>query len=53
MNINVIGFVDDDRGKYKKLLHGKKVLGPIYRIPELIEKFGIKRPIIIDHIVCF
>lgn len=40
--INVIGFVDDDPNKKNTYLSGKKVLGTIQDLPELIKKYDIK-----------
>ena len=40
--INVIGFVDDDPNKKNTYLSGKKVLGSIHDLPELIKKYEIK-----------
>jgi FlaA1/EpsC-like NDP-sugar epimerase len=41
-DINVIGFVDDDPNKRNTYLSGKKVLGCISDLPELIQKYEIK-----------
>ncbi|NTK03460.1 polysaccharide biosynthesis protein [Enterococcus faecium] len=41
-DIHVVGFVDDDPNKRNKYLSGKKVLGALKDIPELIEKYDIQ-----------
>ncbi|MCU1959567.1 polysaccharide biosynthesis protein [Enterococcus faecium] len=41
-NIHVVGFVDDDPNKRNTYLSGKKVLGALKDIPELIEKYDIQ-----------
>nr|WP_284693453.1 nucleoside-diphosphate sugar epimerase/dehydratase [Enterococcus faecium] len=41
-DIHVVGFVDDDPNKRNTYLSGKKVLGAIKDIPELIEKYDIQ-----------
>ncbi|EGP4777739.1 polysaccharide biosynthesis protein [Enterococcus faecium] len=41
-DIHVIGFVDDDPNKRNTYLSGKKVLGALKDIPELIEKYDIQ-----------
>ncbi|EMF0411285.1 polysaccharide biosynthesis protein [Enterococcus faecium] len=41
-DIHVVGFVDDDPNKRNTYLSGKKVLGALKDIPELIEKYGIQ-----------
>lgn len=40
-DINVIGFIDDDPNKKHTYLSGKKVLGSIKDLPELVEKYEI------------
>lgn len=40
--IHVVGFVDDDPNKRNTYLSGKKVLGALKDIPELIEKYDIQ-----------
>lgn len=40
-DINVIGFIDDDPNKRHTYLSGKKVLGSIKDLPELVEKYEI------------
>lgn len=42
-DIHVIGFVDDDPNKRNTYLSGKKVLGSLKDIPEIIEKYDIQR----------
>ena len=41
-HIHVVGFVDDDPNKRNTYLSGKKVLGSLKDIPELIEKYDIQ-----------
>ncbi|HHA5605334.1 TPA: polysaccharide biosynthesis protein, partial [Enterococcus faecium] len=41
-DIQVVGFVDDDPNKRNTYLSGKKVLGALKDIPELIEKYDIQ-----------
>ncbi|HFK9916518.1 TPA: polysaccharide biosynthesis protein [Enterococcus faecium] len=41
-DIHVVGFVDDDPNKRNRYLSGKKVLGALKDIPELIEKYDIQ-----------
>ena len=41
-DIHVVGFVDDDPNKRNTYLSGKKVLGTLKDIPELIEKYDIQ-----------
>lgn len=41
-DIHVVGFVDDDPNKRNMYLSGKKVLGALKDIPELIEKYDIQ-----------
>ncbi|MDQ8305102.1 nucleoside-diphosphate sugar epimerase/dehydratase [Enterococcus faecium] len=41
-DIHVFGFVDDDPNKRNTYLSGKKVLGSLKDIPELIEKYDIQ-----------
>ncbi|EME8112509.1 polysaccharide biosynthesis protein [Enterococcus faecium] len=41
-DIHVIGFVDDDPNKRNTYLSGKKVLGSLKDIPELIKKYDIQ-----------
>lgn len=46
INIEPIGFVDDDPQKQKKAIHGIPVLGRLKDIPSLVEKFGIEEVVI-------
>lgn len=39
--IEVVGFVDDDPNKQRTYLSGKKVLGSVEELPELIEEYQI------------
>ncbi|NTQ65426.1 polysaccharide biosynthesis protein [Enterococcus faecium] len=41
-NIHVVGFVDDDPNKRNTYLSGKKVLGTLKELPELIQKYDIQ-----------
>lgn len=41
-DIHVVGFVDDDPNKRNTYLSGKKILGALKDIPELIEKYDIQ-----------
>lgn len=41
-DIHAVGFVDDDPNKRNTYLSGKKVLGALKDIPELIEKYDIQ-----------
>ncbi|EGP5689100.1 polysaccharide biosynthesis protein [Enterococcus faecium] len=41
-DIHVVGFVDDDPNKRNTYLSGKKVLGSLKDIPELIKKYDIQ-----------
>ncbi|HDA6164374.1 TPA: polysaccharide biosynthesis protein [Enterococcus faecium] len=41
-DIQVVGFVDDDPNKRNTYISGKKVLGALKDIPELIEKYDIQ-----------
>jgi len=43
---NIIGFVDDDPDKVKKIFNGKMVFGTTYDIDQLISKYNIKEIII-------
>jgi len=46
LNNHVVAFVDDDPMKIDKIFGGYKVLGPISRIPEFIDKYNIEEVII-------
>lgn len=48
-DIHVVGFVDDDPNKRNTYLSGKKVLGALKDIPELIEKYDIQMVTIAIH----
>jgi len=43
---NIIAFVDDDEQKIGQLLSGYEILGPLKRIPYLIDEFAIQEVII-------
>ncbi len=46
MNLNVVGFVDDDSGKQNRRLHDVPVLGFHWDLPELIAQHQVKQLII-------
>jgi len=46
INIDPVGFVDDDPSKHKKSIHGVPVLGTRKDIPRLVEKYGIEEVVI-------
>ena len=46
MGYDIIGFLDDDAGKFGTGIHGKKVLGTVAEYPRFIRIFGIKTVII-------
>ncbi|MDR3211685.1 MAG: polysaccharide biosynthesis protein [Planctomycetota bacterium] len=39
---NLVGFVDDDRGKWGSRIHGLKVLGDINALPGLIDRLRVR-----------
>ena len=41
-HLEIKGFIDDDINKYKTILSGKKVLGNIEQLPDLIAEYGIE-----------
>lgn len=43
---NIVGFVDDDFGKRKKIIHGIKVLGNIGDVPQIANKYKITHVVI-------
>jgi FlaA1/EpsC-like NDP-sugar epimerase len=43
---HVVGFVDDDRGKWGMILGGKVVLGPVDRLPRLAERHRVEEVLI-------
>lgn len=45
-DFNLLGFVDDDFGKRKKIIHGIKVLGNVGDIPQIAKKFDITHVVI-------
>ena len=46
LDMQVVGFVDDDQTKQSMRIHGVPVLGARYSIPELTRKYGVTRVII-------
>ncbi len=46
INIEPLGFVDDDPGKQHKSIHGIPVLGASQDIPALVKKYGIDEVVI-------
>jgi FlaA1/EpsC-like NDP-sugar epimerase len=46
LSYEVVGFLDDDRGKQGRAVHGIPVLGPVDRLPEILEKVDIKEILI-------
>jgi len=46
LNLHVVGFVDDDPEKSKKLLGGVPVVGTIDELPDLISRFGASELVI-------
>ncbi len=46
LGMNVVGFVDDDPEKYRKLIHGVRVLGNTAMIPALVKAHGVCETII-------
>ncbi|UCC96029.1 MAG: polysaccharide biosynthesis protein, partial [Candidatus Omnitrophota bacterium] len=45
-NVDVVGFIDDDRIKKNLVIHGVKVLGSRDHIPEIVKKYQIEEIII-------
>ncbi len=46
LGLKVVGFIDDDAGKFNTVIQGFRVLGNTTRIPEIIKKRGIDEAII-------
>lgn len=46
VNLEPVGFVDDDPHKRKKSIHGVPVLGMLIDIPRLVEKYNVQEVII-------
>lgn len=40
-HLEIKGFIDDDKNKYKTVLSGKKVLGCIDDLPKLVKDYGV------------
>lgn len=60
VGLDVVCFIDDDRKKIGGTLHGRKVLGPTYRLAYLAEELNLKKiiiampkasPVMLRHIV--
>jgi len=43
---DVIGFVDDDPGKWRTSIHGRRVMGAACELPELIKKHHVEKLLI-------
>jgi FlaA1/EpsC-like NDP-sugar epimerase len=41
LNYFVVGFLDDDPGKWGRTVHGRPVLGGVARLPEVLEEYNI------------
>lgn len=46
LNYNVLGFLDDDRSKWGRSLHGVKIYGAIDMIPEIVERENVDEALI-------
>lgn len=46
MGYDVVGFLDDDRRKLGKTIHGKKVFGCVEEFPRFIKELGVKTTVI-------
>ncbi len=46
ISLNLIGFVDDSPDKISSTIHGARVLGPLARIPDLVDEYKIQQVII-------
>ena len=45
----IVGFIDDDRNKTNRIIHGVKILGPGNKLKEFAEKYKVQRIIIALH----
>lgn len=43
LGLHVLGFIDDDKFKQNALIHNKKVIGKISKLPELLDKHHIDK----------
>jgi FlaA1/EpsC-like NDP-sugar epimerase len=41
LDYKLVGLLDDDPSKQKRTLHGVPVLGPIEKLPQLVEAYGV------------
>ncbi len=41
LNYFVVGFLDDDPGKWGRTVHGRPVMGGVARLPEVLEEYNI------------
>lgn len=46
LQMKLIGFLDDDPGKQKQIIHGLPVIGQVYNLPDLVKKHGIDEVVI-------
>lgn len=46
LGLSPVGFIDDDRGKKRRLIQGYPVLGSIDDVPELLGKWGIRAVVV-------
>lgn len=43
LKIHLVGFLDDDLSKIGRSVHGIPVLAPLQRLPQVVDKYGIKQ----------
>ncbi len=46
LNYNVVGFLDDDKNKIGKIIHGVKVLGPIFSLHQIAKNNSVHEVLI-------
>jgi len=46
LGLDVVGFIDDDPGKYNSLIQGKKVLGNTSQLSRIVTRYNIEEAII-------